>query len=1003
MDPITPILTILAEGLAEAAKNLFSDEVKAGYEKIKTLILRKFGRKGEVSDALERVESKPDSKNRQGTLVEELEDSGAAQDFEFLKHAEEFLALLKRHGLLSATFNKIDVRDNGVGVVGEKNVLGSHGGVGIGGNVGGDVNVNNVTNITSPPEPDWETGYLNTLIAHCDPLDLSPIDETRSQSSDAAESIRISDVFTTLYLEGVTRYPGQSIAEALAPQKGSELPLLRAKEREKEPLSIQALEAVAALPRLVILGKPGGGKTTLVNHLAAQLAYQRLDKTAESKKLPGWTEKTPSLPVRIILRRFAAWLPADVHQGNCGQVWNYLEHRFDEWGCKEAFIPLKQKLFEKGGVIIFDGLDEVRQSDAETKRTIIKEAIAQFSKALPKCKIIVTCREYAYQKGDAWRLPEVDFPEVRLALFAPEQIEAFTRTWYRTVGPIKGWGVDKCRAEAEHLKTAIEALPHLQELAPYPLLLTLMAQVHGRDGNLPEDRADLYEKATNLLLSHWENRIVRDTQGNRKFEPGLVMQLGVRAETLRSALERAAFEAHERQEKEKSRGEQCADIPKEDLRDILKIELGSLDKAETVIDYIQTRAGLLQAEDNHIYRFPHRTFQEYLTATHILKQEEFDTLLKDRVCRDLNWWREVFLLAAGASRLTPRNISDMVDSLLPEKPESNMVTPDQAAQAQLAAQALHETDFAEHVRKQGPGRYARVFECVQSWLLTALTADESLVPKDRAASGNALNWLGDLRSGVGVHPETGLPDIEFCLVPKGPFWMGSEKGEENEKPAHLNECLDYDYWISRYPVTVDQFRVFVEKSGRHPEDKDCLKGLGNNPVARVSWNEAQAFCYWLTEEWRSGRDKPMPLPKKYAVQLPSEAEWEKAARGDQDQREYPWGDVFDPAKCNCEELTLGQTTPVGIFSEDASPYGCLDMGGNVWEWTRSIYKECPYRFDDGREDVKANDAVLRVFRGGAFDDVWGLRCSCREGSLESLRSSRVGFRIVLAPESFAEL
>jgi len=1015
MDPITSIVTALLEGFVVATKETTKEVVKNGFQRFYSWVKDRFADNEDMLDTLTFVKKKPDE-DRIKLLNKELEESGAAQDPEFLKQAEEFLEFLKRHGILSATFNKVDVRDNGVGLVGDKNVIGSHGSVGIGGNVGGDVNVNNVTNITSPPEPDWEMGYLNTLIAHCDPLDLSPIDETRSQSSDAAESIRISDVFTTLYLEGVTRYSDQSIAEALAPQKDSELPLLRAKEREKEPLPIQALEAIEALPRLVILGKPGGGKTTLGNHLAAQLAYQRCDKTADFKKLPGWTDKTPTLPVRIILRRFAAWMPADVSQGNCGQVWNYLEHRFDEWGCKEAFAPLKQQLFEKGGVIIFDGLDEVRQTDAETKRTVIKEAIAQFSTSLSKCKIIVTCREYAYQKGDAWRLPEADFPEVKLALFAPEQIKAFTQTWYRTVGPMKGWGEDKCQTEADHLNAAIEMLPHLRELAPYPLLLTLMAQVHGRDGNLPEDRADLYEKATNLLLSHWENRIVRDLEGNRKIEPGLVMQLRVRAETLRAALERAAFDAHERQEKEPSRGEQCADIPKEDLRDLLKIELGSWDKAETVIDYIQRRAGLLQAEDHRIYRFPHRTFQEYLAATHILKQGEFDSLLKDRICRDLNWWREVFLLAAGASRLTPRNISDMVDSLLPEKPQGKIITPDHAAQAQLAAQALHETDFLEHVRKQG-GRYARVFECVQSWLLAAMIADESLAPKDRAESGNALNWFGDPRPGVGLITETGLPDIEFCLVPKGPFWSWGKQGYEREKPAHFNGCLNYDYWIARYPVTVNQFIAFVEKSGYQPRGKECLKGLGNNPIVQVSWHDAQAFSRWLTEVWRADDGETARLPEGYAMSLPSEAEWEKAARGGIEipeqpiigfpeqsntsfplkkntnpKREYPWGDdperdKAEPNKANYNDSGIDNVSPVGCFPSGVGAYGCLDISGNVYEWCTTKYNcaLCGGAFNFSRS------ALSHPYHGGFLP--------LSRNDLHHY----LGFRVVFAPEKLTDL
>ncbi len=132
---------------------------------------------------------------------------------------------------------------------------------------------------------------------------------------------------------------------------------------------------------------------------------------------------------------------------------------------------------------------------------------------------------------------------------------------------------------------------------------------------------------------------MRDVSGARVREPGLVMQLGIHTDTLRSALEQVAFSAHERQEKEQDRGSRTADIPKEELREVLRDRLGSLDKAERVITYIQERAGLLQALDNRTYAFPHRTFQEYLAATYILRQGEFDTMLRDRLRRDLGWWR----------------------------------------------------------------------------------------------------------------------------------------------------------------------------------------------------------------------------------------------------------------------------------------------------------------------------------------------------------------------------
>jgi formylglycine-generating enzyme required for sulfatase activity len=221
---------------------------------------------------------------------------------------------------------------------------------------------------------------------------------------------------------------------------------------------------------------------------------------------------------------------------------------------------------------------------------------------------------------------------------------------------------------------------------------------------------------------------------------------------------------------------------------------------------------------------------------------------------------------------------------------------------------------------------------------------------------------------------------EWVEIPAGEFWMG--EGEKAHR-VHLET-----YHIARVPITNAQYRLFVEATDQNPpkhwEEGRPPKGKASHPVVYVSWHEALAYCEWLNEV--TGK----------SITLPSEAEWEKAARGNKDKRAYPWGDEFDATLCNSDVLGLGDTTPVGIFLDGASPYGVLDLAGDVWEWTRSLYEDYPYDPDDGREELEASDC--RVVRGGSFyGSESRVRCAARNDWLNPDDCHRdLGFRVVVS-------
>lgn len=303
--------------------------------------------------------------------------------------------------------------------------------------------------------------------------------------------------------------------------------------------------------------------------------------------------------------------------------------------------------------------------------------------------------------------------------------------------------------------------------------------------------------------------------------------------------------------------------------------------------------------------------------------------------------------------------------------------------------------------------------------LTRGTVAEEPVAKSERKSGRVLD----------------LPVPSFVSIPAGTFHMGTsdeaiktllqstdwaeqwkkEGWFEAEQPCH--EVSVDAFKIGKYPVTNSEYEAFVRaedgpKPPSHWSGGEVPDELAAHPVVNVSWQEAQAYCEWLTEKMR----KSGMISASEVVRLPAEAEWERAARGD-NECFWPWGSEWDAVKCNSSENGPGSTTPVGQYSPSGdSPFGLADMAGNVWEWCEDVFDAEAYQNrDDGwqarvwtdTDAVEAaiitGDALSRVVRGGS----WGYPAEyCRSAGRDWLHPpiqyDYLGFRVVLTRSSVHE-
>ncbi len=724
-----------------------------------------------------------------------------------------------------------------------------------------------------------------------------------------------------------------------------------------------------------------------------------------------------------------------------------------------------ERRLKKGNcIILLDGLDELlNPGEQERVATLIKAFINTYRRY--GNWIIVTCRSAGWEQ----QLP--DFRTYTVREFDEDDVRKFIGAWYREVfrsqkladlekvtpeieKRVEKEAHDEARPYADGLWEALRKKETLLHIARTPLILSLVTLVYRRSADLPEGRAELYKACLDVLLDKWDREVHRLSNVNSPSPKGkqLILQ-NIAFHFLTKSLLQI-----ERDELERL----ITPLLPKLLDD--KIRITECD----LVDQIYQRSGILSEKKERVFEFAHRALHDYLAAAYIAENGQEDILLAHAAEEP---WREVILIAVGLVK--PEKAAELIRALLEQSGENPAslavagwslgedIQVDKKELRTLAAgrlcPALDRTENISDFRLLTDALQTANAEALKDWLGNTLAGrapalrrralgflPELGVEKGKTFVPLLSNLIGDAKADAKgralaasvlaqMKPEPDaavwqalekarqqkdetlkaaatwawceldrFEELGLVKISAGEFLMGSSDAdsmaEGDEKPQRTLYLPDF--YIGKYPVTVERYQNFVKESGYPTADEDSLKGVKNHPVVNVSWRDALAYARW------------------HGMTLPSEAEWEKAARGTNGWI-FPWGNDWRANHANTDEYwnaprgwrtrlrrqkTGATTTEVGLFSPRGdSPYGCIDMSGNVWEWTRSLYEKYPYDPADGRENLETEEGS-RVLRGGSFiNDRGGARCAARDGFDLSALGRDVGFRVAVSPIFKSEL
>ena len=672
---------------------------------------------------------------------------------------------------------------------------------------------------------------------------------------------------------------------------------------ERVPLT----DLLSSYKRLLIIGEPGGGKTTFLRLIACVLAKDALEQGEPVRKLHLGLSLDEPVPIPILIRlsALAGTLKKGCPAVNGAGAWRVLLQTMEELFGKENSALLQILLDNGNCAVLLDGLDEEPDQNIRKQMVDVTNAILHHWE---DNLFVLSSRPFGYHAVAALE----EMATAHIDSFGRDEIQKFLNQWANALFPDEEERDSK--AYLPELESAVLNMPRIRRMAKNPVMLTCLCVVHWNERKLPEGKADLLAAVLRWLLNAKEEK--------RRTQRGYSNTF---AEECFKALS-WAMTSHKDGKQVRADLTWAAEQLAGPFLDELGIQPDRLRKKGIIfLEAEMLDSGIIEQAGSGDIKFWHYTFQEHYAARAMAELSDADVpdgwwqAIKPHL--DDHQWDEVLDHFAGClARTERRRLNLLVERVLSTADGSLTSLARAVGVFGRILRILTVYDYqppARHGWQEARDRVIDIF----------VLEGASQVPIDqRIAAAETLGQVGDPRIDPLAPEMLTVPGMEGVL-------------------------------LGRYPVTVMEYNCFIENNGysdsqyweeewwnikenegwTEPGGWDEQLEYQNRPVTGVSWYEAGAYCNWLTAR------------TNLSYRLHREKEWENAAANL--NGEYPWGDDEPYSELLNFDRDVGVPAPVGIYPAGAAPGGHLDMSGNVWEWNRNLYQE---------------GGSFRVIRGGSW-------------------------------------